>query len=703
MNLHVNPRHSRLLVLLAASCLLGVPAQADNLTWTGATNNSWDTTSSNWTGDDTVYATGDTVLFSGTSGEITGIVSRSPASTTVTSNNKVTFATGIMGASKPIGGPSILTGALVKNGTGELELGDPLLGQQFGTDSNKYSNKFSSVTVNAGTLRIRSRAALGTGTVTLAGGSKFIQSSEEGRYNTSNEQIDNNFVLSGGIVEFPMDFGTTKGSWLRNGIVSGPGGIKITGSSRSLAMSGNNTYQGGTSIDSTGNAGLLIATYTALGTGTFTANQNLLTGTGSGGFMAGTDLPGNTTYPNGVTNDFVINAGKFLNVYCTNASTSLRLSGDISGGGTLNKWSNASVLILSGNNTYSGGTVIAAGKIICESEDSLGGGPLTITSGARLQLDFVGSSDVTSLSLGGSPMANGTWGSSSSPAENKNDTYFSGFGIVTVGPPKSPTTTAIAQTAGANPTAIGLSVTFTATVSGGTPTGTVAFFDGLTQLGTGTLNGSYQTSVSTTALPEGTRNVVAQYQGNPTYASSTSVPLAIQVVDSRAATTTTLALTSGSNPSLFGASVTYTATVTGASPTGTVQFYDRDNLIGGGALDGSSQAGITTSALPNGVRRITAKYSGDLANKPGSGIFTQNVNAPAGNGKLKVFILAGQSNMQGHGRTEYGRNPENLNGSLIVGGIGSLRGATTRDPLKYGYLLDANTTGQRTAGFHQTQ
>lgn len=681
--------------VLAATFLLPSLAQADNLTWTGATNNSWNTTSANWSGDDTVFANGDAVLFNGTSGVITEIVSRSPASTTVTSNNKLTFATGIMGATKPIGGPSILTGALVKNGTGELELGDPLLGQQFGAeaDRNKYSNSFSSVAVNAGTLRIRSRAALGTGAVTLAGGTKFIQASEEGRFNTSNEQIDNNFVLSGGLVEFPMAFGNdNKGSWFRNGVVSGPGGIKVTGSSRTLALSGNNTYQGGTTIDTTGDAGLLIASYTALGTGPFTANQNLLTGTGGGGFMVGTDLPGNTTYPGGVTNAFVINAGKYLNVHCTNATASLRLSGPISGAGVLNKWKNASTLILSGNNSYSGGTIIAAGKIVCETETSLGTGSLSIASGAKLQLDFVGSANATSLSLGGTPVANGTWGSSASPADNRNDTYFSGLGIVTVGPPKTPTTTDIALTGGTNPTDIGLSVTFTATVSGGSPNGTVAFYDGLTQLGTSPLNGSYQASISTTALPEGTRNIVAQYQGNTTYASSTSAPLPVQVVDARPPTTTTIALTSGNNPSPSGASVTYTATVAGASPTGTVQFYDRNNLLGSVALNGSFQASVTTSALPNGVRRITARYLGDVGNKPSSGIYTQHVNAPAGNGKLKVFILAGQSNMQGHGRTEYGRNPENLTGAQIVGGIGSLRGATTRDPLKYGYLLDPNAT-----------
>lgn len=695
------PHKALMAVLMAGACLHGVPVRADNITWTGAANNFWNTTDANWTGDDTVYADGDAVLFNGTSGEIAGIVSRSPAATTVTSGNKVTFATGIMGATKPVGGPSILTGALIKNGNGELELGDPLLGQQFGAtaDRNRYSNSFSSVTVNAGTLRVRSRAALGTGLVTLAGGTKFIQASEEGRYATNNEQIDNNFFLSGGMAEFPMAFGNdNKGSWFRNGTVSGPGGIKVTGSSRTLAMSGNNTYEGGTIIDTTGNAGLLIASYTALGTGTFTANQNQLT-SGGGGLIVGTNLPGNATHPNGVANAFAINAGKFLNVHCTDASTSLRLSGDISGGGTLNKWLNGSTLILSGNNNYSGGTIIAAGTIICESENSLGGGPLAIASGAKLQLDFVGSGDVLSLSLGGAPVANGTWGSTSSPAENQDDTFFSGFGMVTVGPPKSPTTTAIAQTAGTNPTDIGLSVTLTATVSGGSPTGTVAFYDGLTLLGSAALDGSFQASVSTTALPEGTRNVVAQYQGDATFGSSTSPPLAITIVDSRAATTTGLALTSGTNPSPSGASVTFTATVSGSSPTGTVDFYDRDVLIGSLALDGSLQAQLTTADLPNGVRRITARYSGDLSNKPSSGNFTQQVNAPAGNGKLKVFILAGQSNMQGHGRTEFGRDPENLSGPLMVGGIGSLRGAATRDPLRYGYLLDPSTLVNGQPGF----
>ncbi|MFK7910538.1 MAG: hypothetical protein AB8F34_08035, partial [Akkermansiaceae bacterium] len=79
---------------------------ADSVSWTGSINNLWDTTSANWSGDDTIYTDGDDVLFGNTvSGEITGIVSRSPNLTTVDSNSKITFATGVFGDTKPIGGP----------------------------------------------------------------------------------------------------------------------------------------------------------------------------------------------------------------------------------------------------------------------------------------------------------------------------------------------------------------------------------------------------------------------------------------------------------------------------------------------------------------------------------------------------------------------------------------------------------------------
>ena len=77
---------------------------------------------------------------------------------------------------------------------------------------------------------------------------------------------------------------------------------------------------------------------------------------------------------------------------------------------------------------------------------------------------------------------------------------------------------------------------------------------------------------------------------------------------------TTTALNSSLNPSVVGQSVTFTATVTGSSPTGTVQFKDGGSNLGAAvALTGTS-ASLTTAALTQGTHSITAVYSGDVNN-----------------------------------------------------------------------------------------
>jgi hypothetical protein len=73
-----------------------------------------------------------------------------------------------------------------------------------------------------------------------------------------------------------------------------------------------------------------------------------------------------------------------------------------------------------------------------------------------------------------------------------------------------------------------------------------------------------------------------------------------------------LTLTSSLNPSNFGHSVTFTATV-GANPctpTGTVTFYDGTTAIGTGTLT-NGVATFPTTALASGTHTITAVYGGD--------------------------------------------------------------------------------------------
>jgi hypothetical protein len=160
-----------------------------------------------------------------------------------------------------------------------------------------------------------------------------------------------------------------------------------------------------------------------------------------------------------------------------------------------------------------------------------------------------------------------------------------------------------------NPSQFGQSVTFTATVSGGTdPTGSVQFFDGATLLGTVALAGSTAT-FTTSALAVGTHPITAVYGGDVNDPGSTSSQVS-QVVNAAGAGATTTGLVSSLNPSLFGQTVTFTATVSGTSPTGSVQFREGATVLATVPLSGGSAA-FTTSALSVGTHPIIAVYSGD--------------------------------------------------------------------------------------------
>ena len=86
--------------------------------------------------------------------------------------------------------------------------------------------------------------------------------------------------------------------------------------------------------------------------------------------------------------------------------------------------------------------------------------------------------------------------------------------------------------------------------------------DGTTSLGTVSLT-SGTASFSTSSLAVGSHNITAVYGGDTNFTTSTSSPAVTQVVN-KAATTTSV--TAAPNPSVFGQSVTFTATVSATSP-----------------------------------------------------------------------------------------------------------------------------------------
>ncbi len=102
--------------------------------------------------------------------------------------------------------------------------------------------------------------------------------------------------------------------------------------------------------------------------------------------------------------------------------------------------------------------------------------------------------------------------------------------------------------------------------------------------------------------------------------------------------TTTVSLTSGSNPSTSGQSLTFTATIgpggLGSVPrSGTVQFRDEGSNLGLPVTVSNNGATLTTAALSVGAHKITAVYSGDDNFSPSvSQAITQAVMATSGAG-----------------------------------------------------------------------
>jgi len=98
--------------------------------------------------------------------------------------------------------------------------------------------------------------------------------------------------------------------------------------------------------------------------------------------------------------------------------------------------------------------------------------------------------------------------------------------------------------------------------------------------------------------------------------------------------TTSLQLTStaSSNTTMFGQSVTFTASVVEsnpARPSGSLLFYDGTTLLGYAPVNSSGTASLTTGALAPGVHSIFAYYSGDSKFKSStSGTITHTVGPP---------------------------------------------------------------------------
>ena len=179
-----------------------------------------------------------------------------------------------------------------------------------------------------------------------------------------------------------------------------------------------------------------------------------------------------------------------------------------------------------------------------------------------------------------------------------------------------------------NPANVGQPVTFTATVIGNNPTGTIQFMDGTTVLGSPVTVGSSIGTLTISTLTAGTHSITAVYSGDTSNAASTSSVFS-EVINATLAATKT-SIVSSLNPITVGQNVSFTATVAGSSPTGTVQFEDGSGALLSPVALSSGSATLTLSTLTVGTHSVTAVYSGDTNNSPStSSALSEVVTAPA--------------------------------------------------------------------------
>jgi hypothetical protein len=186
-----------------------------------------------------------------------------------------------------------------------------------------------------------------------------------------------------------------------------------------------------------------------------------------------------------------------------------------------------------------------------------------------------------------------------------------------------------------NPSNVGQSVTFTATVSmpSGGVTGVVEFYSGDVLLGTSAIS-SGRATFTTSSLAAGSYAITAWYTG------SAGVPPARSDVFVQAVgatgwknRATSMAIAATPNPAALGNTVVVTADVTGSSnvaPTGHILFMADGAVIADIAvapLSGTTaRAAISLPGLAHGRHAVSATYLGDPTYKGSTARVTQTVN-----------------------------------------------------------------------------
>jgi RHS repeat-associated protein len=164
------------------------------------------------------------------------------------------------------------------------------------------------------------------------------------------------------------------------------------------------------------------------------------------------------------------------------------------------------------------------------------------------------------------------------------------------------TATTLAYSSGSQ--TVGNYVYVVATVTGGSPTGTVSLKDGSTTLSSAGVSGG-KASLYFYASQAGSRSLTAVYAGDSAHATSTSAPLVLTIAKAAPSLNFSVA---PANPSL-NLPATLSATLPSAA-TGTVRFLDGSTPLGSASL-ASGSASLSVSFSVRGNHALSAVYDGD--------------------------------------------------------------------------------------------
>ena len=255
---------------------------------------------------------------------------------------------------------AVVPGQLVKIGSGTLIL----------QGANSYSG---GTLLTVGRIQVEDNLALGTGDLTMAGGTTLAAG-------LNNLDIANDVITLGvGTVDIGANIFTM------SGVIAGAGSITKIGSG-TLVLSVVNSYSGGTNL----NAGTIrVGDNDALSTGLLT-------------MAAGTSLQAGAASLN-VTNAIAMQGGALVDVN----GELLSLGGVISGSGPLSVIDSAAVsaaaLVLSGVNTYTGGTVVTGTTLQVNENANLGNaaGGITLAGGTLRTTTSFATARAVTLGIGG--------------------------------------------------------------------------------------------------------------------------------------------------------------------------------------------------------------------------------------------------------------------------------------------------------------